>query len=59
VDRTFACRELGMNCDWQTRQKTDDKVMEQVRQHAKAAHHINPMPQDMEQRVRNSIHDVR
>jgi predicted small metal-binding protein len=55
--KTFACRDLGMNCDFKARAETEDKVLEQCAEHAKAKHGMNELPHEVVTKMRDLIRD--
>ncbi len=36
--KTFACREIGMNCGFKARANSEDELMSKIAAHAKQAH---------------------
>jgi predicted small metal-binding protein len=57
MTRILRCRDLGPDCDFVARGETDDAIMEQAAGHARTAHGMERVPEDMERRARASIRD--
>ena len=57
--KTYTCRDVGVDCDWKVRGNDEAEVMQKIRDHARAAHKIDPIPPDLETKVRAAIRDER
>jgi predicted small metal-binding protein len=57
MTKTFTCRDVGVDCDWRTRGTTDEELMHNIREHARTAHNLQEIPQDLEGQVRGAIRD--
>ena len=55
--KTLNCRDVGPDCDYVARGDSEDDIMRQVAEHARAVHHIDPVPPDLLQKARSVIHD--
>jgi predicted small metal-binding protein len=55
--KTYTCRDVGVDCDWKVRGNDEAEVMQKIRDHARAAHKIDPIPPDLERKVRAAIRD--
>jgi predicted small metal-binding protein len=53
--KVFKCRDVGVDCDWQARAESEEQIMAQTRQHAKTAHDMEQIPQEMEDKIRAAI----
>jgi predicted small metal-binding protein len=59
MPRTYTCRDVGVDCDWRTTGATEEEVMRNVREHARATHNLQEIPQDLERQVRAAIKEDR
>ncbi len=57
MPKTVTCRDVGVDCDFKAQGKDETEVMRKVEEHARTVHHINPIPQDLQNKVRSAIHD--
>jgi predicted small metal-binding protein len=55
--KTFSCHDAGVNCSWKVRSETEQELMSKVAEHARVAHKMPQIPQELEQKVRASIRD--
>ncbi len=59
MPKTYACRDVGVDCDWRVRGNDEAEVMRKIRDHARVVHKIDPIPADLERKVRAAIRDER
>ncbi len=52
---TFACKDLGMDCKFQTSAPTEAELMKKIAEHAKTAHKIETIPADMMAKIKKVI----
>ena len=57
--KTYTCRDVGVNCDWKVRGNDEAEVMREIKDHARAVHKMDPIPPDLERKVRAAIRDER
>lgn len=57
MTRILHCRDLGRDCEFVARAESDDDVLGQVDDHARAAHGVDRLPDDLRRRARDSIRD--
>ncbi len=57
--KSLNCRDVGMNCDWKTQGQTEDEVVKKAAEHARNVHKMNPIPPDVERKVRSSIRETK
>lgn len=57
--REFQCRDVGYDCDWSTRGQNDEQVMNEAFQHGREKHGIREITDDIKNKVRSKIRDVR
>ena len=53
--KTLKCRDVGFDCDAVVRAQTDEEVLRQAAEHAKAQHGINEITPEMGARVKSLI----
>lgn len=53
--KTLKCRDVGLDCDFQTRGETEDDVMQQAAAHAQRDHGITEITPDLAARVHAAI----
>jgi predicted small metal-binding protein len=59
MPKTYTCRDVGVDCDWKVRGKDEAEVMGKIREHARQVHKMDPIPADLERKVRAAIRDER
>lgn len=57
--KSFACKDVGVGCDYKATGQSDDEVINQASEHAKEKHGIKDMTQDMLAKIKNAIHDMK
>ena len=57
--KTYTCRDVGVNCDWKVSGKDEADVMSKIKDHARTVHKMDPIPPDLERKVRAAIRNVR
>jgi predicted small metal-binding protein len=57
MPKTYTCRDVGVDCDWRTRGENEAEVMGRIREHARQVHDMDPIPADVEHKVRDAIRD--
>jgi predicted small metal-binding protein len=55
MSKTYTCRDVGVNCDWRVTGKDDAEIMRKIQEHARTEHNMNPIPADLERKVRGAI----
>ncbi len=58
MTKQLRCRDVGMNCDFETTGKTDEEVVQKATAHAKSAHQITEMTPELAAKVRSVIRTV-
>ncbi len=56
--KQLRCRDVGMNCDFETRGDTEEEVLKQASAHARTAHQITEMTPELAAKVRGAIRTV-
>lgn len=57
--KSFTCRDAGMDCDWRAEGQSDDEILNQVKTHADSKHGIKNMAQDMIDKVKSKISEIK
>ena len=52
---SFACKDIGMKCDWKATASKETELMPQITQHAAKAHNMKTMSPDMMKKVKAAI----
>jgi predicted small metal-binding protein len=52
---SFACKDIGMACTFQTTAPTEDELIKKVADHAKSVHKIDPVPPDLLAKIKKAI----
>ncbi len=52
---SFACKDLGMDCTWTTKDKTQEGLMKKIAAHAKKAHNIATVDPAMLEKIKAAI----
>ena len=55
--KVLGCRDVGVNCGYQARGKTEDEVLRKASEHAKKDHNIKNVTKDYLDSWRKKIHD--
>jgi predicted small metal-binding protein len=55
--KALHCGDLMQGCDFVARGETEDDVMKQAAEHAKAAHGMHHLPPELSLKVREAIRD--
>ncbi|MEJ2723402.1 MAG: DUF1059 domain-containing protein [Deltaproteobacteria bacterium] len=59
TEKELKCRDVGPDCDYVIRGKTEDEIFIKVAEHAKMAHHMSELPPEVIEKARAAIHTVR
>jgi predicted small metal-binding protein len=52
---SFACKDIGMDCKFQTTAPTEAELMKKIAEHAKTVHKIDPVPADLAAKIKKAI----
>ena len=55
--RRMSCRDVGPDCDFVARGESDEEVMGQVAEHARAAHGMEEVPPELAEKAQAAIRD--
>jgi len=53
--KVVRCRDVGVDCDFEARGKTEQEVLQKCAEHAKADHGMTEIPAEMAAKVKASI----
>jgi len=56
--KQLRCRDVGMNCDFETRGESEDEVLQKATTHARITHQITEMPPELAAKVKAAIRTV-
>ena len=55
--RTFRCADVGnADCRWEAKGRTEDELMPQISDHARQAHGISKIDDQMRSKIKDAIH---
>lgn len=52
---SFACKDIGMNCPFTASAPTEAELIKKIAEHAKNAHKIDPVPDDLMGKIKKAI----
>ncbi len=52
---TFSCSDIGMSCDFKTENESKEQLMTQITEHAKSAHQMDPMQEEIRNKTEQAI----
>jgi len=55
--KILRCRDVGVDCDFEARGETIEDVLQQCREHARAAHGVSDIPPELLAKVRAVIRE--
>ncbi|MGC8623010.1 MAG: DUF1059 domain-containing protein [Candidatus Micrarchaeia archaeon] len=56
--KKFACRDIGMECNFTAQDKDEKKLMEKIAKHARDAHGIQKIDAALEAKVKAAIKEA-
>jgi predicted small metal-binding protein len=56
--KELRCRELGFDCEGVVRAESEEEVLRQAAEHARAAHGVERFDDDAVRQIRSRIRDV-
>ncbi len=56
MQKLFKCRDIGNNCNYQVRAKSEEEVLQKVSEHGKTAHHAGEISRELADKVRAAIY---
>jgi len=58
MEKSLSCKDVGSDCDFAVCGKTEDKILEKAKQHAKDVHNMSEIPKEFYGKARSAIRDV-
>jgi predicted small metal-binding protein len=55
--KVISCRDVGMDCDFEAHGETEQEILQQCAEHARAEHGMTEIPPDVQAKVKAAIHD--
>jgi predicted small metal-binding protein len=52
---SFACKDIGMDCKFETTAQTEAELIPKIAAHAKSVHKIDPVPADLMAKIKKAI----
>ncbi len=52
---SFACKDIGMDCKFETTAPTEAELITKIAAHAKSVHKIDPVPADLLAKIKKAI----
>ena len=56
MQKFFKCRDIGNNCNYQVRGKSEEEILLKVSEHAKTTHNIAEISKELSDKVRSAIY---
>ena len=53
--KSFACTDVGVNCNWTTTGDSEEDIMRKIKEHANNVHGFKEIPQDLADKVKSAI----
>ncbi len=57
MTKVMRCKDVGLDCDYVARGKDDEEIMTKVAEHAKEAHGMQDIPEEVQHKVKAAIHN--
>ena len=55
--KRLRCRDVGMDCDFETRAATEEEILKKAAAHAQSVHSMKVIPKEVLEKVRAAIRD--
>jgi len=55
--KVLRCRDVGMDCNFEVRAKTEEEILKKAVEHAQTVHNMKEIPKEVVEKVRAAIHD--
>ncbi len=55
--KTFACKDIGLECDFKADAESEEELMQKIAEHAKAAHDMEQIDEGTMEKVKAAIKD--
>ena len=57
IAKILRCRDVGMDCDFETRAATEEEILKKAAAHAQSVHSMKVIPEEVLEKVRAAIRD--
>jgi predicted small metal-binding protein len=57
MTKVVRCRDIGVDCDFEARGKTDEEIIQQCDEHARSAHGMEKISVDLMAKVKAAIRE--
>jgi predicted small metal-binding protein len=57
--KTFSCRDVGVDCDWETRGERDEDILRAAEEHGRKEHGFKEFTQELKDKVLAKIRDLK
>ena len=58
AQKELRCRDVGADCDYVMRGKTEEEIFKKASEHAKTVHNMKEMPKELIEKARAAIRSV-
>ena len=58
MTKILRCRDVGVDCDFEATGETEDEIMQKAAQHAKEAHGMDEIPQEVAEACQKAIREM-
>jgi len=58
VEKELRCRDVGVDCDYVARGKTEEEIFRKAAEHAQKVHNMKEIPPELMEKARAAIHSV-
>jgi len=55
--KVLKCRDVGMDCNFEVRAKTEEEILKKAAEHAKTVHNMKEITKEVVEKVRAAIRD--
>ncbi len=55
MDKSFACSEVGFDCNWADSAESEEELLIKIQEHAKNIHKLDPIPSDLYRIIKKGI----
>ncbi len=55
MTKTFACRDIGMDCDFKAESDSEAELLGKIAMHAKNVHHMNNIDEGTMKKIKGAI----
>lgn len=58
MPKKLSCRDVGVDCDFEATGETVEEIMQKAAQHAKEAHGMTEIPQELIEKCQKAIREI-